>query len=85
MLSNREHITRIRGYDLEKNMSNPWFENRKKCPACASERSIIIYEKPYDEPPVRDYLVEFYSPHGGSSLSILKEPLMFYVNAMSAE
>lgn len=45
-------------------MTNPWFEERKQCPACASDWIRTIYETQYDEPPVRDYLVGFYTPQG---------------------
>jgi len=45
-------------------MSNSWFETREKCPACASGRFRTIYESQYNEPPVKDYLVDFYSPQG---------------------
>ena len=45
-------------------MSNPWFERRKECPACTSDRFRIIYQIQYDEYPVKDYLVDFYSPVG---------------------
>lgn len=45
-------------------MSNPWFERRKECPACASGRFRTIYQSQYDEPPVKDYLADFYSPQG---------------------
>ena len=45
-------------------MSNPWFERRKQCPACASDRFGTIYTSQYDEPPIMDYLVDFYSPQG---------------------
>jgi len=45
-------------------MSNPWFERRKECPACASCSFRTIYQSQYDEPPVKDYLVDFYSPQG---------------------
>ena len=45
-------------------MSNLWFERRKKCPACASDRFRTIYKSQYDEGPVKDYLVDFYSPQG---------------------
>jgi 2-polyprenyl-3-methyl-5-hydroxy-6-metoxy-1,4-benzoquinol methylase len=54
-------------------MSNPWFKNRRECPACASERFRKIYEIPYDKPPLTDYLVEFYSPQGGVEFEYLDE------------
>lgn len=45
-------------------MSNPWFERRKERPACASCRFRRIYQSQYNEPPVKDYLVDFYSSQG---------------------
>lgn len=45
-------------------MINPWFERRSECPACASGRFRTIYQSQYDEPPIKDYLVNFYSPQG---------------------
>jgi len=45
-------------------MNTPWFEKRKNCPACASDKFRTIYKSPYDGGPVKDYLVDFYSPHG---------------------
>jgi len=44
---------------------------RKECPACASSRFRKIYETQYDEPPIKDYLNEFYSPQGGVELEYL--------------
>ena len=45
-------------------MSNPWFTGREKCPACGSTTLRTLYESPFDEPPVKDYLLDFYSPQG---------------------
>ena len=45
-------------------MTNPWFQRRKECPACTSERFRTIYKSQYDEGPVKDYLIDFYSPKG---------------------
>lgn len=45
-------------------MSNPFFTIREKCPVCASGRFKTLYQSNYDEPPVRDYLVDFYSSQG---------------------
>jgi 2-polyprenyl-3-methyl-5-hydroxy-6-metoxy-1,4-benzoquinol methylase len=43
-------------------MSNPWFEIRNECPACESDRFKTIFQSPYNEPPIKDYLIDFYSP-----------------------
>lgn len=40
---------------------NSWFETRKNCPACTSDKFIIIYENQFNESPVLDYLLDFYS------------------------
>ena len=45
-------------------MSNPWFKTRTECPACASGRFRTLYQSPYDEPPIKEYLQAFYSPQG---------------------
>jgi 2-polyprenyl-3-methyl-5-hydroxy-6-metoxy-1,4-benzoquinol methylase len=45
-------------------MSNPWFVRREECPACASGNFRIIYQSQYDSPPIKEYLVDFYSPQG---------------------
>lgn len=45
-------------------MSNPWFDRRKECPACTSGVFKPVYENQFDEPPVKDYLLDFYSPQG---------------------
>lgn len=54
-----------------KKIINHWFEIREKCPACASSTFQQIYEAQYDEPPIKDYLDEFYSPHGGVEFEYL--------------
>ena len=45
-------------------MSNTWFLKRKKCPVCASDKFRAIYKSQYDESPIKDYLLDFYSPQG---------------------
>jgi len=45
-------------------MDNPWFTRRDKCPVCASAGFRILYQNQYDEAPLKDYLVNFYSPQG---------------------
>lgn len=52
-------------------MGNPWFETRDECPACASSNFRKIYETPYNEPPLTNYLVDFYSPQGGVEFEYL--------------
>lgn len=54
-------------------MNNPWFERREACPACASGRFRTIYQSQYDEPPIKDYLVDFYSPQGMVEFNYLDE------------
>jgi 2-polyprenyl-3-methyl-5-hydroxy-6-metoxy-1,4-benzoquinol methylase len=53
-------------------MSNAWFDRRRECPACASGRFRIVYQSQYDEPPIKDYLVDFYSPQGIVEFEYLK-------------
>jgi hypothetical protein len=45
-------------------MSNPWFVTREACPVCASCNYRTIYQSHYDRPPIKDYLLDFYSPQG---------------------
>lgn len=52
-------------------MSKSWFEMRNECPACASSAFRVIYETKYNQPPVRDYLIEFYSAQGAIELEYL--------------
>ena len=54
-------------------MNTPWFEKRKECPACASDKFRTIYKSQYDEGPVKDYLVDFYSPQGMVEFEYLNE------------
>lgn len=54
-------------------MSNRWFERRKECPACTSGGFKTKYQTRYDEPPIKDYLVEFYSPQGAVEFEYLSE------------
>ena len=42
-------------------MSNHWLETRIRCPACASKDFKTIYENRFDQPPLKDYLLDFYS------------------------
>jgi len=45
-------------------MSNQWFGERKKCPACTSAEFKTIYENALDKGPVKEYLDGFYSVQG---------------------
>ena len=54
-------------------MSDSYFVIRDECPACASENLEVIYENPFDEPPIRDYLDAFYSPQGRLEYAYLRE------------
>lgn len=42
-------------------MMNGNFEYRNTCPACRSENYSLRYEAAYTKPPLRDYLLDFYS------------------------
>jgi len=55
----------------EKNFS--WFEKRKECPGCSSERFKTVYLSRYDESPVKDYLLGFYLPQGMVEFEYLKD------------
>ena len=41
-------------------MSSKYFVNRDECPACGSIRLTAIYQTPFDQPPIKDYLEVFY-------------------------
>jgi len=56
---------------MEIQMINPWFIKRAECPACESKIFKTIYESPYDQSPIRDYLLEFYSPQGNVEFEYL--------------
>jgi 2-polyprenyl-3-methyl-5-hydroxy-6-metoxy-1,4-benzoquinol methylase len=58
-------------------MSNPHFVIRDKCPVCASDSLRTIYQSPFNEPPIRDYLEEFYSPTGGVEFEYLEKAIYF--------
>lgn len=45
-------------------MSDTNFVTRYKCPICQSEQLRTLYQIPFDEPPIKDYLVNFYSSPG---------------------
>jgi 2-polyprenyl-3-methyl-5-hydroxy-6-metoxy-1,4-benzoquinol methylase len=45
-------------------MINPWFERREECPSCTSKDFITRYQSPYDNSPIKDYLIDFYQPQG---------------------
>ena len=53
-------------------MSSPWFDRRDRCPACASHRFKTLYQSEYDEPPIKNYLRDFYSPIGGVEVEYLE-------------
>ena len=52
-------------------MRHPWFETRQSCPACGSSNFREIYEAPYDKPPIKEYLIDFYSTQGGVEFEYL--------------
>lgn len=54
-------------------MSKIWFVRREECPACASGNFRTIYQCQYDRSPIKDYLVDFYSPQGMVEFEYLKE------------
>lgn len=52
-------------------MTKSWFESRSSCPACRSVDLFLRYESSYTDSPLKDYLVDFYSPQGGVDFDIL--------------
>lgn len=53
-------------------MGKSYFEERRRCPGCHSESYKQIYESSYSEPPIRDYLIDFYNPQGGVEFEYLE-------------
>ena len=43
---------------------NTWFLRREECPVCASSQFRTIYQCQYDKSPLKEYLIDFYSPQG---------------------
>ena len=54
-------------------MSSAYFLTRDSCPVCSSSDLKPLYECPYDQPPVRDYLVDFYGSSGGVEFEYLRD------------
>lgn len=44
-------------------MQNEYFSLRDKCPSCNSAHLTELYRKPYDKPPISEYLESFYQGH----------------------
>ena len=65
-------LTRTVMQQMEITMQNQFFTYRDKCPACNSGILEQLYQKPYDEPPIREYLKSFYSSQGGIEFKYLK-------------
>ena len=53
-------------------MSSSYFVSRNSCPVCQSSSLKTIYQSPFDESPIKDYLIEFYSPQGKIEPDYLK-------------
>lgn len=45
-------------------MTASWFVQRDMCPVCESDAFRGVYECRYDDPPISEYLIDFYSPQG---------------------
>ena len=50
-------------------MNSDWFDIRDKCPACDSTNFETIYQSKYSQPPMYDYLKDFYGSQGGIDFS----------------
>ena len=53
-------------------MTEYGFDRRHECPACTSRNTEQVYSSPLGEPPVSDYLRDFYAPQGGVEFDYLK-------------
>lgn len=54
-------------------MSHDHFDTRDACPACRGTDVTHIYSSAFSEPPVSDYLRDFYAPQGGVEFEYLKD------------
>jgi len=54
-------------------MNESNFVLRKKCPGCKAENYQELYTAPYTQPPISNYLEQFYSPVGGIEFDILAD------------
>jgi hypothetical protein len=59
--------------------SNEFFTERHRCPVCASERLHQLNEFRFTEPPIRDYLEDFYLSQGTIDFELL-EGAMYALN-----
>ena len=62
-----------------------YFNFRKQCPACESTDLIDLYQNPFDEDPVKSYLMEFYSKQGKVEFEYLKDALYHIVKCNNCE
>ena len=53
-------------------MNTSYFQVRNQCPACSSSNLQTLYKNRFDQPPVKDYLVDFYSSQGRIEFSYLE-------------
>jgi 2-polyprenyl-3-methyl-5-hydroxy-6-metoxy-1,4-benzoquinol methylase len=51
---------------------NAHFDSRENCPCCEAAGGVLLYEKPFCDPPIREYLEAFYSPQGGVEFEYLE-------------
>jgi 2-polyprenyl-3-methyl-5-hydroxy-6-metoxy-1,4-benzoquinol methylase len=54
-------------------VSNPYFIKRDKCPACSSTKFRTTYQHPFNDPPLKNYLENFYSPQGKIEFEYLED------------
>ena len=52
-------------------MNNNYFLERSHCPACGSRQQAEIYSYPLTASPLREYLLDFYTPQGSINLALL--------------
>lgn len=48
------------------------FLRREDCPGCKSYRSTIVYQTPFTDQSIRDYLIDFYGRQGGINYNYLE-------------
>ena len=54
-------------------INNDLFLDREICPVCKSDKRIELFSCRYLDNPIKDYLIDFYSPQGGVELEYLDD------------
>ena len=72
-MENRAHVNAVHDTSrLGEALAVPGFTVRERCPACEATESTEIYSRGFLDPPIRDYLVDFYKDQGGVDFDYLR-------------